>query len=189
MPRPVCVYDANVLYPAQLRDLLMRLAVRGVVRAHWSEDIHEEWTRNILANHPDLQRSDVRRTRQLMDRALPDACVEEYEHRLESIALPDPDDRHVLAAALEVEATWIVTFNLRDFPVERLQPYGIEALHPDALLLRLLGKSENAVIDVMRSHRMSLRNPRVPVDSYLQMLQRVGLSKSIDVVDQRSAKL
>jgi len=88
-----------------------------------------------------------------------------------------------------VEATWIVTFNLRDFPVERLQPYGIEALHPDALLLRLLGKSENAVIDVMRSHRMSLRNPRVPVDSYLQMLQRVGLSKSIDVVDQRSAKL
>jgi len=78
MPRPVCVYDANVLYPAQLRDLLMRLAVRGVVRAHWSEDIHGEWTRNVLENHPDLQRTDVRRTRQLMDRAVPDACVEGY---------------------------------------------------------------------------------------------------------------
>ncbi len=189
MPRPVCVYDANVLYPAQLRDLLMRLAVHGIVRAHWSKKIHEEWTRNVLANHPDLQRSDVRRTRQLMDRALPDACVEGYERRVANLALPDPDDRHVLAAALEIEATCIVTFNLRDFPDERLQPYGIEALHPDALMLRLLGKSEDAVIDVMRSHRMSLRNPRVPVDFYLQMLQRVGLSRSVEVVDQLSAEL
>jgi len=189
MPRPVCVYDANVLYPAQLRDLLMRLAVHGIVRAHWSKKIHEEWTRNVLANHPDLQRSDVRRTRQLMDRALPDACVEGYGHRVANLALPDPGDRHVLAVALEVEATCIVTFNLKDFPDDSLQPYGIEALHPDALMLRLLGKSEDAVIDMMRSHRMSLSNPRVPVDSYLQMLRRVGLSKSVEVVDQRSAEL
>ena len=119
MPRPVCVYDANVLYPAQLRDLLMRLTVDGLVRAHWSEQIHEEWIRNVLSNHPDVRRADLRRTRQLMERALPDARVKGYEHRLPDLTLPDPDDRHVLAAAIEVDATYIVTFNLKDFPEDR----------------------------------------------------------------------
>ena len=74
--RPIVVYDANVLYPAQLRDLLMRLAVAGLVRAHWSDQIHEEWMENVLANRPDLRREQLERTRALMERALPSARVE-----------------------------------------------------------------------------------------------------------------
>ena len=70
-PRPIVVYDANVLYPAQLRDLLMRLAVSGLGRAHWSDQIHEEWMENVLANRPDLRREQLERTRALMERALP----------------------------------------------------------------------------------------------------------------------
>lgn len=61
--RLVVLYDANVLYPAQLRDLLIRLAVGGLVRAHWTDAIHEEWIRNVLADYPDITREELRRTR------------------------------------------------------------------------------------------------------------------------------
>jgi predicted nucleic acid-binding protein len=105
--RPVALYDANVLYPAQLRDLLMRLAVSDLVRPHWSEDIHEEWMRNVHADHPDVTWKDLEYTRSEMDRARPDACVDGYRDRIENLSLPDPDDRHVLAAAVEVDADCI----------------------------------------------------------------------------------
>ncbi len=48
------VYDACVLYPAPLRDFLMRLALSGCFRARWSTHIHNEWKRNLLRNRPDL---------------------------------------------------------------------------------------------------------------------------------------
>ena len=135
--RPIVVYDANVLYPAQLRDLLMRLAVSGLVRAHWSDQIHEEWMGNVLVNRPDLRQEQLDRTRALMERALPSARVEGYEQHMASISLPDPDDRHVVAAAIEAKAEVIVTFNLRDFPESVFDPLGLKALHPDAFVLSL----------------------------------------------------
>jgi hypothetical protein len=69
------VYDANVLYPAPLRDFLMHLALTGVYRARWSEHIHEEWKRNLLVNRPELTREQLDRTSSLMDAAVPDGLV------------------------------------------------------------------------------------------------------------------
>jgi len=93
-------YDANVLYPAELRNFLMHLALTGVFRAKWSSDVHEEWIRNLLKNRPDLTREKLERTRQLMDKAAPDALVTGYQHLIPGLLLPDRDDRHVLAAAI-----------------------------------------------------------------------------------------
>ena len=94
----IVFYDANVLYPAELRNLLMHLALIGVFRAKWSADVHEEWIRNLLMDRPDLTRAKLERTRQLMDKAAPDALVRGYEHLIAGLALPDPNDRHVLVA-------------------------------------------------------------------------------------------
>ena len=99
MSPPVVVYDACVLYPAPLRDLLMHLAWARLVHARWTDAIHDEWIRNLLANRPDLSRAQLERTRALMERAVPEASVTGYEHRISALTLPDPDDRHVLAAA------------------------------------------------------------------------------------------
>jgi hypothetical protein len=96
----IVFYDANVLYPAELRNLLMHLALVGVFRAKWSADVHEEWMSSLLANRPDLTRKKLERTRQLMDKAAPDALVTGYEHLIPGLVLPDPKDRHVLAAAI-----------------------------------------------------------------------------------------
>lgn len=185
----VCVYDANVLYPAQLRDLLIRLAVEGLVRARWTSRIHAEWTRNVLANHPDITREQLRRTRRLMERALPAAEVRGYEHRAGGLALPDPNDRHVLAAALEVGAEAIITFNLRDFPAKSLKPHGIEAVHPDQLAMTLLDERPDAVLGVMRRHRTSLRKPPKSPEEYLQILRRARLEETAQMVAKSADRL
>jgi len=110
------VYDACVLYPAPLRDFLMWLALSGRFRARWSLEIHNEWKRNLLKNRPDLTTEQLDRTSDLMDQAIPDACVYGYERLIEGLTLPDVDDRHVLAAAIRCNASVIVTFNQKDFP-------------------------------------------------------------------------
>lgn len=98
------VYDASVLYPAPLRDLLIWVAIKGLVRAKWTDQIQEEWLRNLLEQRPDLDERRLRRTQQLMNRALPDAHVSGYEDLISALELPDPDDRHVLAAAIRAGA-------------------------------------------------------------------------------------
>jgi hypothetical protein len=105
----IVFFDANVLYPAELRNFLMHLALIGIFRAKWSADVHEEWIRNLLATRPDLTREKVERTRQLMEKAAPDALLTGYEHLIAGLRLPDPDDRHVLAAAIHCGASVIVT--------------------------------------------------------------------------------
>lgn len=112
----VVVYDACVLYPPPLRDLLVRVARTGVVQARWSERILDECTRSIATNRPDIPGEALMRMRTLLQLALPGATVTGYESLVEEIELPDPADRHVLAVAIAARASAIVTFNLADFP-------------------------------------------------------------------------
>jgi hypothetical protein len=69
------IYDACVLYPAPLRDLLMQLALTELFRARWTDRIHDEWTRNVLKNRPDLTVAQLNRTRSMMNAAIEDALV------------------------------------------------------------------------------------------------------------------
>ncbi|MGI4848205.1 MAG: PIN domain-containing protein [Janthinobacterium lividum] len=153
------LYDANVLYPAPLRNFLMHLALTGVYRAHWSGQIQEEWKRNLLINRPELNREQLNRTSLLMDLALPDALVIGYEPLIEQVQLPDINDRHVLAAAIKSNATSIITFNLKDFPSVYLQPYDIEALHPDDFIVLVWNLNRTAVVEAARRQRASLEKP------------------------------
>src|SRR5215210_177580 len=97
---PVAVYDACVLYPFHLRNLLIQCAVDRLVEARWTDDIHEEWIRNLAADTPGLTEDRLRATRDLMRAVLPDADVRGHATLIASIQLPDPDDRHVVAAAI-----------------------------------------------------------------------------------------
>jgi predicted nucleic acid-binding protein len=126
--------DANVLYPAALRSLLIDLSLQGLYQAHWTDKIQGEWIGNLLANRPELDPVRLQRTRELMDLALDTASVTGHEALIPGLQLPDPDDRHVLAAALHAGAEWIVTQNLRDFPDAVLGLLGLQAAHPDAFV-------------------------------------------------------
>lgn len=173
------IYDACVLYPAPLRDLLMWLGLSGQFRARWSNDIHDEWKRNLLSNRPDLNQEQVDRTSAMMDRAIADAVVEGYEPLIEGLQLPDVDDRHVLAAAIRCGASVIVTFNQRDFPTHALAPYGIEAQHPDEVIENLFDLDAASVLTAVRKQRATLVKPAVDVDKFLETLLRQGLVQTI----------
>ncbi len=102
--------DANVLYPAVTRDILMRLAVTDIYKARRSNDIHREWIENLLENEPKRERAKLERTRELMDLNVRDALVTGYEPLISGIVgLPDPGDRHVLAAVIVGRCDVIVT--------------------------------------------------------------------------------
>lgn len=119
--------DANVLYSALVRDLLMNLTNTGLFRPKWSRAVQGEWIRNLLENRPDLTPDQLERTRELMDKHVPDALVTGYESLIRGLQLPDANDRHVLAAAIRGRADVIITENLKDFPAEILAPFGIKA--------------------------------------------------------------
>ena len=153
------IYDACVLYPAPLRDLLMHLALTGVFRARWSEQIHDEWTRNVLKNRPDVSPTQLHRTVAFMNQAIPDSLVNDYEPLIHGLDLPDEDDRHVLAAAIKCGATVIVTYNLKDFPSEILKRFEIEALHPDVFLSDIWDLDQAAVLEAVQKQRAALKNP------------------------------
>lgn len=176
------VYDACVLYPAPIRDLLMRLGTRGFFRARWTERIHEEWKRNLLLNRTNLTREQLDRTSALMDRSISDALVTGYEPLCEGLELPDPDDQHVLAAAIRCGADVIVTFNLKDFPEEVLAPFGVEALHPDEFISDLLDLDHAAVLQAALEHWKSLKNPPFTADQYLEMLLKHELTQIVQAV-------
>ena len=175
----VVLYDACVLYPAPLRDLFMRVAVAGLVRAKWSERVLDECFRNIQANRPELAPSALARTRELMNRAVADCLVAGYEGLIDGMTLPDPDDRHVLAAAVRAGAQTIVTFNLSDFPVERLAPYDVEAIHPDDYVLGLIDLAPGSVCSIVTEQAASLRNPPRTISDLLDTLQVNGLVQSV----------
>lgn len=181
--------DACVLYSNSVRDLLMRLAVTDLYRAKWSDDIHAEWMRNLAANRPDIPQVRIDRLRDLMDSNVRDAIVDNYAPLIPSLALPDPDDRHVLAAAIVGRADVIVTYNLKDFPAAILAPFGIEAQHPDQFLRHQFDLNPDLVCAVIRDLRAGLKNPPRTVDEYIVTLERHELHEFTSALRSRGDAL
>ena len=173
----VALLDACVLYPPALRNLLLWLAAGGVYRPRWSDAIHDEWIRNVLADRPDITPAQLARTRDLMNKTDALALVTGYEALISTLHLPDADDRHVLAAAIHANAAFLVTFNLRDFPASALAPFCIQALHPDAFLCTLFDATPETFLAAVAKHRASLIRPPETADEYLTTLQRNGLRR------------
>lgn len=174
------LFDANVLYPAPLRDALMQLALSDLFKAKWTADIHREWIEALLRNEPHRQRSALERTRDLMDRATRDCLVSEYEDLIPALELPDPGDRHVLAAAIVGRCDVIVTQNLKHFPRATLARYGIDAQHPDIFLCEQLWLAPGVVCDALRKVRARLKNPPLTTEDYLSILARQGLETFVE---------
>ena len=181
------LFDACVLFPAQLRSLLMYLALTGLFRAKWTDEIHEEWMRGVLEKYPDRTRAEVERIRDLMNAHVRDCLVTNYADLIPSLQLPDPDDRHVLAAAIRAGAGVIVTSNLSDFPADTLAKFGIEAQHPDQFITHLLDLAPNDVCAAAKKQRQSLKKPPKTVDEYLETLEAAGVAQTVARLKQFAA--
>lgn len=174
----VAIYDANVLYPDILRNVLIRVAQDGLVQAKWTEQILDETFRSLLNNRPDLNPESLTRTRRLMKAAVRDCIVKGYEPLIQALDLPDPDDRHVLAAAIRAKAQVIVTFNLKDFPPTALSQWDVEALHPDAFLEAQIDLEPPVVLAVIQKIVDQCRRPALTRADVIDALERSDLPAS-----------
>ncbi|TCU04857.1 PIN domain-containing protein, partial [Rhizobium sullae] len=174
---PVAVYDACVLYPFHLRNVLIQCAFDGLVEARWTDDIHGEWMRNLAANTPGLPMERLELTRDRMKVVLPEADVVNYRPLIEDLKLADLDDRHVLAAAIAGKASTIVTWNLKDFPRQDLRPYGVTSKSPDDFLADLHNTFPEALLSSVRLARLNLRKTTPTAEGFIDALQQNGLKK------------
>ena len=178
----VVVYDANVLCPSTPRDLLIRVAQADLVQAKWTNQILDEVFGNLARNRPDLDPQRLRRTRQLMNSAVRDCLVTDYQALAKTIHLPDPGDRHVVAAAIKSRAQVIVTNNLQDFPAAALRLWGLEAKSADAFILDQIGTDRDTVRGALQRIADSRANPKATFSDVLNGLERDGLVESVAAI-------
>ena len=168
-----------MLYPSTLRDLLIRIAQARLVQAKWTDRILDEVFENLLANRPDLAPTALARTRKLMVCAVRDCLITGYEPLINGLDLPDPDDRHVLAAAIRARAQVIVTSNLKDFPAECLTRWDIEAKSPDEFVSDQVDLNAKVVWGCVQQIADTWRKPPGTPDDVLVTLERNGLLRSV----------
>ncbi len=174
---PVAVYDACVLYPFHLRNLLVQCAVDRLVEARWTDEIHDEWIRNLAANAPVTPIDHLIAARDLMNAALPNATVTNYQAYISGITLPDPDDRHVVAAGVAAGASLIITWNIKDFPARELARHKLRKQIPDTLLMELYAAVPTLVIEATRKARANLRKSKVSGAEFVGALEHQKLKR------------
>jgi predicted nucleic acid-binding protein len=183
--RYTAILDANVLYPSLLRDLLLSLASAGLYHARWTSEINDEWTRHLAANKPDIA-AKIPLLLELVNQAVPDCLVDNYASLIDSLVLPDPNDRHVLAAAIAGHADAIVTANLKDFPEDFLAQHGIEAQHPDDFVMNQLELHPFEALEVIKRVRARMRNPARSAVELIETLEKRGLPQTAQYLKSRA---
>jgi len=179
----IVVYDANALYGNTLRDLLIRIAQTDLVQAKWTDRILDEVLGGVKKRHPDLGPERIDRLRELMIQAVPDCIVRGHEPLIEGLQLRDPDDRHVLAAAIKAGAQVIVTSD-KDFTSKALAPWNIEAKTPDEFVLDQIEIADRMIWGCVQQIANSRSNPPETVEDVLGQLERAGLLRSAAALRQ-----
>ena len=174
----VVVYDAHALYPNAQRDLLIRIAQTWMVQAKWTTEIIDEMARARLRRNPDLDPVKLDRLKNLINHSVPDCLVWGYEPLIAGLKLPDPDDRHVLAAAIRAGAQVIVTASVREFPAEDLAEFDIEAKSPDDFVLDQIGIDDRVVYACVQDIANCRSQPHTAQD-ILTELENNGLVASV----------
>jgi len=183
-PEIIAVLDACVLYPASVRDILLNIAQTRLYNAKWSDEINAEWTHNLLKNRPDLKEANLRRTLATMNSYFTEANVVEFEQHIPTVQLPDPDDRHVVACAIQCEATIIVTKNLKDFPAEELEKFNITAQHPDDFICDLIELDKKTAQKALNKQLSTLKNPPQTKEELLATFRKNDLIKAAELFAQ-----
>lgn len=182
--RKVVVLDACVLYPAHLRDFLLHLAQQKLYEPKWTDQINDEWVRNVLKNRPDLSASNFDRLRSLMNGAFPNSNVKGYKPLMKGLSLPDVDDIHVLASAIKCDAAEILTFNIKHFPSKELVKHGIRAVHPDDFLAHLIEAEPLIALMAFENQITHLKRPPIAADDILEMLRLSNMRNSANLLEK-----
>ena len=176
--RFTCVLDTNVIHPIEVRDLLFWFAHDDLYTPKWSAHIFDEWKKVMRRN--DVPQEEIVKRVGWANQAFPDAMVKNYEGLIEGLSLPDPKDRHVLAAAIKTNANLIVTNNLKDFPSEYLASFGLSAKSADDFLTDTIDLNAELAVESFRKLVINRSNPNLDEFEVLERLKNCGLVDTAD---------
>lgn len=168
------VLDTNVIYPIAIRDLLFWFAHYDLYTPKWSENIFCEWKEVMIRKGIPETEAEKRITKANL--AFPDALVKNYKNLVEKLELPDPDDCHVLAAAIKANANIIVTNNLKDFPEEYLDSFGLKAKSADDFLTDIIDLNPEIAVKAFKEMVLNRKNPAMDEYEVLESLRKIGLT-------------
>ena len=171
--RYTAILDACVLFPPAIADALVSLHVTGLYTARWTSRIDTEWI-NAAGRNPKTSKEKLELRRDAMRNAIPDweVTAEAYESLIVGRELPDPDDEHVIAAALAGHADCIVTSNLKHFPDSVLAPLELEAIHPDDFIVYQIDLDPYSALAAFKKMRARLRNPAMSAEAFVSAIER-----------------
>ena len=170
------VLDTNVIYPLISREILLWFAYYDLYTPKWSKHIFDEWKEVMIRKG--VTEAEAERRAGKADLAFPDALVKNYDGLIAHLSLPDPKDRHVLAAAIKTNANIIVTNNIKDFPEEYLQSFSLRTTTTDNFLTDTIDLNPKQAVDAFREMVLNKKNP--PLDKYqvLDQMRKIGLTDS-----------
>ncbi len=176
--RFICVLDTNVIYPLWIRDLLFWFAHYDLYTPKWSKHIFDEW--DEVMKRKGISEEDRNKRISVVNKAFPDAMVQNYEPLVQMLDLPDEKDKHVLAAAIKTNANLIVTNNLKDFPSDYLASFSLCAKSADDFLTDIIDLNHATCIKAFKDLVLQKKNP--PYDKYevLDILRRNNLKDTAD---------
>lgn len=172
------VLDTNVIFPVVIRDLLFWFAYYELYTPKWSENIFEEW--KIVMIRKGVDEAEAQKRVQKANIAFPDALVKNYKGLIGDLKLPDEDDRHVLAAAIRTNANLIVTNNLKDFPSDYLDSFGLKAKSADDFLTDIIDLNQGKAIEAFKEMVLNRKNPAMDEYQVLESLRKNGLKDTAD---------
>jgi predicted nucleic acid-binding protein len=172
--RFIAVLDTNVIYPVVIRDLLFWFAHYDLYTPKWSKRIFIEWER--VMERKVVSKDEIQRRLQVANKAFPDALVNNYEGLLKTLELPDPDDCHVLAAAIKTNANVIVTSNLKDFPGNYIESFGLKVKSADDFLTDIIDLNPDEAVKAFKEMVLNKKKPELDEYHVLDMLRNSGLN-------------
>ena len=188
--RFTALIDASTLAGALRRNLILSLAEAELFRVRWSDRIMEE-TVGAIAKITD-GKADTEKQRAAMNRAFPEATVlfaTDVENYLNIDGLPDPNDLHVIAAAVSARADVIVTENLKHFPEEVLQKFNIQALSADVFIADTLDLASGRSLEAVKNMRERMRHPAYTAEGLLEKMESQGMIQSAEFLRDYTANI
>ena len=185
--RFTALVDACTLVSPLKRNLLLSLAEAGFFRLRWSGCILDETeaaVEKILSGRGVTDAAaQAERARNNMEVAFEDAMVTDFDHLLPvATGLPDPDDAHVIAAAVKTQAAMIVTENLKDFPSTILDPLNLDAKSADAFIADTVALDEGRAVAAIRNMRERFKRPTMTAEALLLKMEAEGLLETADLL-------
>lgn len=174
----IAILDTNVLYPIEIRDILFWFAHYELFQPRWTHNIFNEW--KSVMQRKGIGDDEANKRIQKANRAFPNALVENHEILIPALSLPDPDDCHVLAAAIKSEAQIIVTNNIRDFTANILVEYSIKAQTPDDFLVGLIDLDTDTALQAFKSMVFNRKNPNLNENQVIRILKKQQLVHTAD---------